>query len=346
MYKKTENHSMKKIFLTGSHGYIGTHLIALLKEAGYYVTACDLLLFDGCEWDSIVQPDSFLHCDIRSLSVSDLEGYDGVMHLAALSNDPMGEIKPGLTHDVNLEGSIHLARLAKEAGVPRFLFASSCSIYGQGETLNLDETASLNPLSAYALSKIEAEKAISQLADAHFSPTFLRNATAYGNSPMLRIDLVVNNLLACAYTRGDIRIMSDGSPWRPLIHCKDIARAFIAFFEAPREVVHNQAVNVGGNEENYQVKDVATKVQTLIPQARVVFTGEVGADPRNYRVNFNRLKELIPTFKLAYTLDKGMEELFQALQDKQFSLADFEGSRFIRIKTLKTRLSLVEGVCV
>lgn len=337
---------MKKIFLTGSHGYIGTHLIALLKEAGYYVTGCDLLLFEGCEWDTIVKPDCFLHRDIRSLSVSDLEGHDCVMHLAALSNDPMGEIKPELTQDINFEGSIHLARLAKEARISRFLFASSCSIYGQGEKLDLDEEASLNPLSAYALSKIKAEKAISQLADTHFSPTFLRNATAYGNSPMLRIDLVVNNLLACAYTRGDIRIMSDGSPWRPLIHCKDIARAFIAFLEAPREVVHNQAVNVGSNEENYQVKDVVRKVQKLIPHSTVVFTGEVGADPRNYRVNFNRFRELLPDFQLEYTLDRGMEELFNAFQYKQFSLADFEGACFIRLKTLKTRLSLLEEVYV
>ena len=207
-------------------------------------------------------------------------------HLAAISNDPMGEMNAQLTFDVNRDASIQLAQLAKLVGVPRFLFAGSCSIYGKGERLDLDENDPLNPLTAYARTKIETEQAVSQLADNSFSPVFLRNATAYGHSPMLRIDLVVNNLLGSAMSYGEIRIQSDGTPWRPLIHCRDIARAFAAFAKAPKEIVHNKAVNVGGNTENYQVRDVGNQVQRLIPSATVVYTGEVGADPRNYRVRF------------------------------------------------------------
>ena len=260
------------------------------------------------------------------------------MHLAAISNDPMGDLNPQITFSVNREGSINLARLAKQAGVERFLFASSCSIYGQGEKLDLDETAAFNPLSAYAISKIDTELALREMADAHFSPAFLRNATAYGHSPMLRIDLVVNNLLGCALARGDIRIMSDGTPWRPLVHCRDIARAFLAFLHAPREVIHNRGVNIGANEENYQVKDISVRVQGLLPQAAIVYTGEVGADPRNYRVNFDLLTKLLPDFSLQYSLTSGMEELHRKFVEHGFSISDFEGDQFVRLRTLKKRL--------
>jgi nucleoside-diphosphate-sugar epimerase len=275
--------------------------------------------------------------DVRELAPAHLAGYDCILHLAAISNDPMGELDTDITYSINQNASIQLAKDAKLAGVPRFLFSSSCSIYGQGETLDLDESASLNPQSAYARSKIEAEKGILALADDQFFPSCLRNATAYGYSPMLRLDLVVNNLLACAFTRGDIRIMSDGSPWRPLIHAKDIARAFIAFMEAPSHVVSRQAVNVGANRENYQVWDIGRRVQSLIPTAKVVYTGEVGADPRNYRVNFDLLYRLLPHFKLAYTLDSGMEELFQSYVRNKLSLKDFQDGKFVRLATLKKR---------
>ncbi|HWA39381.1 MAG TPA: SDR family oxidoreductase, partial [Burkholderiales bacterium] len=262
--------------------------------------------------------------------------------LAAMSNDPMGAIDASITYDVNRDASIRLAKLAKAAGVPRFLFAGSCSIYGAGETLDLDETAAFNPLTAYAHSKIESEQAISPLADAGFTPVFLRNATAYGHSPMLRIDLVVNNLLGSALSYGEIRIMSDGSPWRPLIHCRDIARAFIALAKAPRDVVHNRAINVGANSENYQVKDVGDQVKRLIPTAKVVYTGEVGADPRNYRVNFDLLYKLLPDFRLEYNLVRGMEELHRKMVEHKFSKADFEGDRFVRLRTLKKRFDLLK----
>lgn len=330
-----------KVFVTGHKGYIGVHLVDLLKKQGHFVIGCDLNLFHGCEWTPYVQPDIELIKDVRSISHNDLEGVDCVMHLAAISNDPMGELNADITYSINRDASIRLASLAKQSGVKLFLFSSSCSIYGKGEKLDLDEQAAFNPQSAYAASKIEAEAGISRLADKHFSPVFLRNATAYGSSPMLRLDLVVNNLLGCAYSRGDIRIMSDGSPWRPLIHSRDIARAFLAFLSAPRELIHNQAINIGSNTENYQVKDIANKVQRLMPRANIVFTGEVGADPRNYRVNFDLLSQILPQFRLEYTLDKGMDELYQHFVERRFSLNDFEGDKFVRLKTLKKRLDLL-----
>jgi len=327
-----------KVLVTGHRGYIGVHLVDLLKQAGHQVTGCDLGLFNGCEWEPYARPDRELPQDVRTLEVRDLAGHDGVMHLAALSNDPMGELDPQLTYSVNRDGSIRLARLAKQAGVGRFLFSGSCSVYGQGAKLDLDEDDPLHPLTAYARSKIETEAAVAQLADDGFTPVFLRNSTAYGHSPMLRIDLVVNNLLACAHAVGEIRIMSDGSPWRPLIHCRDIARAFVALMGAPRERVHNRAVNIGANNENYQVRTVADEVQRLVPTARITYTGEVGNDPRSYRVKFDRLTTLLPDFRLEYTLARGMEELHRKLTEHRFSADDFHGARFVRLRTLRGRL--------
>ena len=330
------------VLVTGHKGYIGAHLVDLLKQEGHLVTGVDLGLFDGCEWSDLVTPDNELCKDIRALSISDLDGHQAIMHLAAISNDAMGEISPSLTCAVNRNASIRLAQLAKDAGVSRFLFASSCSIYGKGRSSYLDESAPLNPLTAYAESKITTEIEVGKLADEGFSPTFLRNATAFGSSPMLRIDLVVNNLLACAYTRGDIRIMSDGTPWRPLIHCKDIARAFVACLEAPRKDIHNLAINIGSNEENYQVKDVAELVNKLIPEAKIVFTGEIGKDPRDYCVSFELLGKVLPDFRLSYDLESGTRELFHHFVDRQFAIDDFVGPQFLRLKMLKNRLDLLE----
>ncbi len=327
-----------KVFVTGHRGYIGAHLTALLKDAGHKVTGCDLGLFDGAEWEPLPAADNELRKDVRALSAKDLEGHDCVMHLAAISNDPMGDMDPDLTWSVNRDGSTRLADLAKQAGVGRFLFSGSCSVYGKCGSEALNESSELNPLTAYAESKIKTEEHVSQLADEGFTPAYLRNATAYGHSPALRIDLVANNLLASAICYGEIRIMSDGTPWRPLIHCKDIARAFVAFAEAPKEAIHNKAINIGGNDENYQVKDVADQVQALLPDAKIAFTGEAGPDPRDYAVNFDLLNSCLPDFKLEYDLQKGMQELYDKYRQHGFSAADFEGDQFIRLRTLSTRL--------
>ena len=332
-----------RVFVTGHRGYIGCHLVDLLKRAGHQVTGCDLRLFDGCEWEPLIPADVELVKDVRRLTARDLDRHDCVMHLAAISNDPMGDINPEITYRINRDGSVNLAKIAKQAGVGRYLFSGSCSVYGAGQKLDLEESDLLSPLTAYAKSKIETEQQVSPLADDGFTPVYLRNATAYGHSPMLRIDLVVNNLLACALALGDIRITSDGSPWRPLVHCRDIARAFVAFMEAPRERVHNKAVNVGGNSENYQVKDVADRVKTLVPGAAITYTGEVGADPRNYRVRFDLLRQLLPDFRLQYTLTSGMEELHRKLVEHRFGRIDFEGDKFVRLRTLRKRLAVILG---
>jgi nucleoside-diphosphate-sugar epimerase len=333
-----------KIFVTGHKGYIGAHLVDLLKLEGHTVTGCDLRLFDDCAWEQVVPADRDLCKDVRDITLQDVIDHDCIMHLAAISNDPMGEVDAAATFAINRDASVRLARLAKTAAVPRYLFAASCSVYGAGEKLDLDENDPLKPLTAYAKSKIETEQAISALADYDFTPAYLRNATAYGHSPMLRIDLVVNNLLACAVATGEIRIMSDGSPWRPLIHCRDIARAFVAFLYAPKERIYNKAVNVGGNTENYQVRDIGDKVKKLIPSAKIAYTGEIGVDPRNYRVKFDLLEELVPNFKLQYNLASGMEELHRKLIHHGFGKKDWDGNQFVRLRTLKTRLDRLRHV--
>jgi nucleoside-diphosphate-sugar epimerase len=328
-----------KILVTGHRGYIGPHLVKLLQEAGHQVTGVDIGYFGSCNWEPLPTADKEIEADFRSLTERDLEGFDCICHLAAISNDPMGDLDEKLTYDTNRDGSIELARRAKRAGVPRYLFSGSCSVYGKGEKLDLDETARFNPVSAYAISKVETERQVGLLADKDFSPAFLRNSTAYGYSPNLRIDLVANNLLACAIARGDIRIMSDGTPWRPLVHCHDIARAFVLFATAPREKIHGQSVNIGGNEQNYQVRDVGNAVARLVPSAKIVYTGEVGADPRNYRVKFDKLNSLFPDFRLQYNLQSGLEELLQKFREHHFSLKDFEGDQFVRLRSLKKKLA-------
>lgn len=333
-----------KVLVTGHLGYIGVHLVDVLKREGHTVTGCDIGLFSGCELEPFTKPDRELLKDVGELTLNEVEGHDAICHLAAISNDPMGDIDPALTLTINRDASVDLARKAKVVGVDRFLFSGSCSVYGGGEKLDLEETDALNPLTAYARSKIEAEELIGDLTDDNFCPVYLRNATAYGHSPMLRMDLVVNNLLGSALAYGEIRIMSDGSPWRPLIHCRDIARAFVAFMDADRSAIRNQAINVGANRENYQVKDIGNLVKAIVPNSKVAYTGEVGADPRNYRVCFDKLAERVPDFRLEYNLERGMIELHEQLVSQGFCKEDFEGDRFVRLRTLRHRLSLLPGV--
>ena len=331
-----------KIFVTGHCGYIGAHLIRLIAQEGWQSAGCDLRLYPECEWASVPQPDRFLQKDIRALNAADLAGYDCIMHLAALSNDPMGDINHALTLQINRDASLALARLGKAAGVRRFIFASSCSLYGGGGgDAALDETAQMRPLSAYARSKVETEELLRPLADDNFSPVFLRNATAFGSSPAFRADLVANNLLAAALAHGEIRIKSDGEPWRPLVHCYDIAAAMVAAAKAPQGAIHNRAINVGANGENFQVKDIAAAVAKLTPTAKVVFTGETGEDPRNYRVNFDLLAKLLPDFAPKYTLASGLQELHAHMTERGFSAADFDGARFARLRLLQQKMHLL-----
>lgn len=329
-----------KIFVTGHKGYIGVHLVELLQRAGHTVTGCDLGLFDGCEWEGYARPERELNKDVRDIVAADVDGHDVVCHLAAISNDPMGDLNPEITYGINRDASIALAKTAKAAGVGRYLFSGSCSVYGKGDNpeIALGETDTLNPLTAYAKSKIETEEQTAGLADDGFTVAWLRNATAYGHSPMLRIDLVVNNLLGSALSYGEIRIKSDGSPWRPLIHCRDIAHAFVAFSQADAGTINGQAVNIGGNTENYQVKDVGDQVERLIPDAKVVYTGEHGEDSRDYKVTFDKLNTLLPDFKLEYNLVSGMEELHRKMVDHGFNAKDFEGDQFVRLRTLGKRM--------
>jgi nucleoside-diphosphate-sugar epimerase len=331
-----------KVFVTGHLGYIGVHLVRQLKEHGYQVTGCDINLFDGCAFDTFVKPDKELIKDYRLLTVDELKGYDCVMHLAAISNDPMGDLNEQITYDVNLHGSIQLAKLAKEAGVPKFLFSGSCSVYGKGLKLDLAEEDTLNPITAYAISKVKTEEEVSKLADENFMPVYLRNATAYGYSPMLRIDLVVNNLLATAHAYNEIRIMSDGTPWRPLIHCSDIAKAFVYIAKADKKAVFNKAINIGANTQNYQVKDIANMIKAVMPQCAIVFTGEAGSDSRDYRVKFDLLNSLVPDFSCDYDLEKGIEELHAHYTKKVFSKDDFTADKYVRMKVLRKRLNLLE----
>ena len=330
------------VLVTGHRGYIGSHLCNLLAAAGHEVTGVDICLFGECEWEAITPPTREWRMDFRGLREADLHNVDAVVHLAALSNDAMGQLDESLTLAVNLEGSVELARKARSAGVERFIFSGSCAVYGKGsDGQPLKEDAVLDPLTAYAQSKVEAERAISALADRHFHPVTLRNATAFGHSPAFRVDLVANDLLAAALVYGEIRIHSDGKPWRPLVHCRDIARACAACLDIPATAISGTAVNVGSNAENHQVSSIAEHVGRVVPEARTVYTGLSGPDPRDYRVSFDRMQTLFPESTIATSLAGGLCELAAAYRKHRLSAADLEGHRFHRLRTLirENRLS-------
>jgi len=328
---------MTTILVTGNNGYIGTRMTEFLQEHSYKVVGLDCNYYRECNLYSMnVRPFKQIVKDIRDISEKDLEGVTTIIHLAALSNDPLGEINPSLTHDINYIASVKLAKLAKKLGIKRFIFSSSCSLYGIAhDDKPLTEEGKLNPITAYAKAKVETEKEISKLADDNFHPVFMRNATVYGLSPNLRLDLVVNNLVAWAYLTGKVAIMSDGTPWRPIVHVEDLCRAFLAVLEAPIEKIHNQAFNVGINEENYQIKDIAKEVEKIVPNSYVEILNKTGPDERTYRVDFSKIKKTLPQFKPTWNLRKGIEELYQAYKKFGLTQKDFQSPRYFRVRWIR-----------
>jgi nucleoside-diphosphate-sugar epimerase len=329
-----------RVIVTGDHGYIGSVMVPTLLAAGYVVTGLDTLFYEGCDFGPDLAAPARIKLDIRDITPAHLGGYDAIVHLAALSNDPLGDLNEAWTYEINLQATLSLARAAKEAGVRRFLYASSCSIYGaSGPDDIVTEDVPLKPLTPYAETKARAEEGLAQLADNAFSPVFLRNATAYGVSPRLRIDLVLNNLAGWAYTTGKIQIMSDGSPWRPIVHIQDISRAAAAMLAAPIETTHNQAFNIGANSENYQVRDLAEIIYTLMPHCKIEYAGHSNPDPRSYRVDFGKLTRAFPEFRLAWDARAGAQELLAAYEQAGLTLEQFQGRSYIRIQQLKYLLS-------
>jgi nucleoside-diphosphate-sugar epimerase len=323
-----------KVLVTGHRGYIGVEMASELRKAGHDVTGLDTGLFDEC--DFMAPPDEFpnVDVDLRDVTAAQLKGFDAVLHLAALSNDPLGDLNPTITYDINQHASVRLARAAKEAGVRRFLFSSSCSLYGAGGDSALDENAAFYPVTAYGESKVRVEQELAGLADASFTPVYLRNATAYGVSRRLRADIVVNNLVGHALTTGKVLLQSDGTPWRPLVHIRDIINAFVACLGAPIDAIHNQAFNVGRSTENFQIRQVATMVAEVVPNCEVAFATGASADARNYRVDFRKAENHLPGYRPQWTLREGIEELYQAYKKAGMTKEVFLGPRYYRLRTV------------
>ncbi len=325
-----------RVVVTGNLGYVGTVMTPMLSERDFEVWGLDTGYYRDCILGPVDRTGVThqIQMDLRDIAAKDLEGADAIVHLGALSNDPTGELNPKLTDDINLKASVKLAQLAKQAGIQRFVFASSCSIYGSSTGGQLDEQSSMNPLTAYARSKVETENALAALADDTFSPTFLRNGTAYGYSPRLRVDLVVNNLVAWAVTTGKVTLMSDGRAWRPLVHIQDMSRAVIAALSVPRERVHREAFNIGREQDNWQVRDIAESVARVVPGSTVTFAEGVSADARNYNVSFAKVRDKLPEFEPQWSVEKGIVELYEAFKRFELSFERFDGREFTRLKQL------------
>jgi len=332
-----------KILVTGHHGYIGSVLAPLLREDGHDVVGLDTFYYRGCGLEGGAAFAPALERDVRDVSPADLTGFDAIVHLAALSNDPLGDLDSGWTYDINLHGTVALARAAKDAGVERFVFASSCSMYGaaQGDEL-VREDAPLRPLTPYAESKVRAEEGLRELAGDGFSPVSMRNATAYGVSARLRLDIVLNNLVAWAHTTGSIRLLSDGRSWRPLVHIRDIARATSALLAAPADEIAGDAFNIGSAEQNYRVRELAEIVHERLPECEVSFAGDASPDPRSYRVDFSKFAARFPDCRFEWTAQRGADELTVAYERAGLTLADFEGERYVRLNRLKALLDAAE----
>jgi nucleoside-diphosphate-sugar epimerase len=314
----------------------------MLLAAGHEPTGLDSNIFERCTFGGGIQEIPSLRKDVRDATIEDVEGFDAILHLAGLSNDPLGDLNPELTYEINHVASVRLAKLAKEAGVKRFIFSSSCSNYGAGGEDLLTEESAFNPVTPYGESKVRVEQDVAKLADENFCPTFLRNATAFGVSPRLRFDLVLNNLVAWAYATSRVLIKSDGTPWRPIVHIEDISRAFLAVLEAPERLVHNEAFNVGRNEDNYRVRELAEIVKQTVPGTEIEYAEGAGPDKRCYRVDCSKIRRVLPAFQPVWDARKGARELYETYRRIGLTVDEFEGIRYKRIAHI--RALLAEGV--